>query len=197
MFGQNFNKPKWMLVIAFLMQVTGQLSANAQQLINSGKVNPRDSTLAVRQSVVAGGVVNILDGYSTQVKGRNDFNGNRLTNGRNFVWDAITVNYGVAADGTAVEAVDYTTALPAALKSANLIVRQDDDVIRKISLSAINDAKNTDARWYELGGFGLLKEELVTAIEIEFASGTDLAPGAGNTAYVEVLLKGFETAIKR
>ena len=197
MFGQQFNKGKWMLVIAFLSAIFPNLPANAKDLMNSGKVNPRDTTLVVRKQIVAGGTVNILDGYNSKVKGQNDFDGNKLTNGRNFVWDAITINYGVDLTATAVESVNYTTALPAALKSANIVVKQDDEVVRRISISAINDAKSSDERYYYLDGFGFLQEELVTAIEIEFASGTDLAPGAGNSGSVEVIFKGFETAIKR
>lgn len=194
---QTYNKHKWHLVIAFLFAISNVLSANTQALLNAKKLNPRDGTLAVRQKVVAGGTVNVLDGYNARVKGQNDFDGNKLTSDRNFIIDGLTINYGVAASATTVESVNYTTALPAALKTANLVIKQNDDVLRRISISAINQAKSTDDGWYYLDGFAILLEDQVTSIEIEFATGTDLVPGSGNSGYVEVLLKGFETNVKR
>jgi hypothetical protein len=200
MFGSTFNKSKWHLVALFIMAVLPGLSANAKELINSKKVNPRDSTLVVRNIAVAGGTIDLLEGYSAKVPGKNDFNGNKLTNGRLFIIDSLTLNYGVGVTATVNQnyfAVNYTTALPAALKAANLVIRQGDDVIRRISIAAINEAKSTDSRNFELQGFALLQEDIPTSIEIEFPAGSDLAPGTDNSGYVEVILNGFETAIKR
>jgi hypothetical protein len=197
MYGQQ-NKHKWLLVIAFLATVMGDLSANAQALYKAGRINPRDAELAVRKVVVAGGTVNLLDNAGqASVKGVNDFDGNRLTSGRNFVIDAITINYGVGTTGTTAAAIDFSTALPPALKTANLVIKQDDRVIRRLSIASINEAKSTDLRFRELEGFALLVEETTTSIEIEFGAGTAFSPGAGNDAYVECILKGFETNIKR
>lgn len=200
MFQGNFNKAKWHLIASFLMAVMTGLSANAKELLTSGDVNPRDATLAVRNVVVAGGTVNVLQGYNQYEPGKNDFNGNKLANGRLFIIDSLTINYGIGVTATIAQSydkVDYTTALPAALKSANLVIKQGDQVIRRISIAAINEAKSTDARWYELDGFGLLREDQVTSIEIEFAQGSDLAAGANNSGYVEVILKGAETVAVR
>lgn len=200
MYNNNFNKAKWHLIAAFLLTVMSGLSANAKALINSGEVNPRDATLAVRQLVVAGGDVDILQGYNAYEKGKNDFNGNKLANGRLFVIDSLQINYGVAdtaATATGYDKVNYTTALPPALKSANLVIKQGDKVIRRISIAAINEAKSTDTRWYDLDGFALLREDQVTSIVLEFAQGSDLAAGVGNSGYVEVILKGAETVVVR
>lgn len=195
-----FNKAKWHLVVAFLFAISGQLSANTQALIKKGKLNPRGGTLAVRQTITAGGTVNLLDQYNSKVKGRNDFDGNKLTQDRNFIIDGITVNFGLSttADNTPLEMVNYTTALPPGLKSANLVIKQNDDVIRRISISAINEAKSTDERWYFLDGFALLIDDAPTSIEIEFgASATSLGEAGTESAHVEVVLKGFETNVKR
>lgn len=198
MFGNpTNNKAKWLLVIAFLSAVSGELSANTKQLIEQKKINPRDRTLVVRSKVAAGGTVNLLDGYNSAIKGINDFNGNQLSNNLNFVLDMLTINYGTGEDATVVskyDTVDYTTALPAALKTANLIIEQDDKVIRKISIAAINEAKSMDARWFELEGFALLKSDTITGLKIEFGKNADFGLAAGTEAYVELILKGFETA---
>lgn len=190
------NKEKFMLVIAFLTAVFGQLSANTKDYFTNSKIQPRDGTLVVRNTAVAGGIVNLLEGYNSQQTGINDFNGQQLTSGRNFVVDALTINYGVAATGTAVHAAAYTTALPAALLAGNLVIKQKDEVVRRISIAAINQAKSADTRFYELDSFALLRDEHPTRIEIEFPAGSDLAAGGGNSGYVEVIFKGFETNIK-
>lgn len=192
------NKSKWHLVVAFLVAMSSSLSANTRQLILNEKVNPRDGTLVVRNTIAAGGVVDILQGYKARQRGQNDFDGNELTSDRNFIIDGLTINYGVAptADNTPVESAAYTTALPPALQTANLVIKQQDNVIRRISIAAINKAKSTDEGWYYLDSFALLRDQRVTSIEVEFAGGTNLNPPANNTSYIEVMLKGFETNVK-
>lgn len=196
MFGKN-NHPKFLLVVAFLASVSSLFSANMQANVKAGRVIPRDAQLVVRDVVVAGGTVNLLeDATQSSVRGKNDFNGNRLTNGKNFVITDVTVNYGAATTNTFEGEVDYSTALPPVLKNANLVIKQDDEVIRRLSVSRINEAKSSDNRMFELKSFALLLEERTTKIEIEFPESGAFAPGAGNSAYVEVILDGYETKVK-
>lgn len=194
----NYNKAKWFLVVAFLSMVSHELSANTQKLIEANKINPRDRTLIVRTSVTAGGTKDLLDGFNSALKGINDFNGNQLANNINFVLDALTINYGTGATATVgakFDTVDFATALPPALKSASLIIEQDDKVIRRIPIALINEAKKTDANLLELDGFALLKSDTLTSLKIEFGQNAAFAFGGGDdTAYVELMLKGFETA---
>lgn len=197
MFSANFNKERWTKVVAFLEEMKPQLSANTQKLISQGKINPRETTLVVRKDVTAGGTINLLDGFSTRETGRNDFDGQKLTNGRNFAWEFLTINYGVAPTGTTVENVDYVEALPPQLKSANFVLKQNQNVIRSLSVAAINEAKHTDQRYYWLGGLALLLEEQTVALELQFANGVSIDAGTGNSAYVEVILGGHETAVKQ
>lgn len=196
----QFNKAKWHLIANFLLTVMVGLSANAKELLNSGDVNPRDATLAVRNIVSGGGDRDILEDYTAFSKGNNDFNGNKLANGRLFIIDSLQINYGVALTADIdknYHKVNYTTALPPALKSANLAIKQGDNVIRRISIAAINQAKSTDAIWYELDGFGLLREDQITSLVIEFPSGSSLNVPADSAGYVEVILKGAETVVVR
>lgn len=197
MFGQN-NKLKFLLVTAFLASIMTDLSANTQANHAARKLQPRDAEIAVRKAVVAGGTVNLLENQGqSRTRGVNDFDGDRLTNGRNFIIDGITINYGVGLTASATpQSVDYTTALPAALKTANLIIKQNGVVRATLSVSSINEAKSSDERYRFLEAFALLREETTTSIELEFGAGTDLAPGADNTGFVEVILRGFETYVK-
>lgn len=190
-------KPQFMVVIAFLGAVMNVLGVNAIKLFDEGKIKPTDSELFIRKDIGSGGTVNLLEGLSTSTIGVSNFDGQRLDTDRNFVIDAITINYGIAAAGAGAATVNYTTALPAALKNANIVIKQDNEVILKLPVASINDAKNTDLRYRELGGFALLRDQRTITIDLEFAAGADTVPGAGNASFVEVLLKGYETYIKR
>jgi hypothetical protein len=190
------NKQTWMVVAAFLMSLSNVLSQEIGALIQKGQVKPTDSELYVRKAV-GNGTSDLLAGIPIAEVGITNFDGNKLEANRYFVADAITLNYGVAASGTSASNVNYTTALPPALKAANLIFRQNGEVVFKLPIAAIEQAKNTDARYRELGGFQLLRDKVATKIEIEMPDGADLNPGVDNTGYVEVLIKGFETYIKQ
>lgn len=191
------NNQRFLVVIGFLAAVLGQLSANAQKLVDQGRIRPTDAELYVRSAIAGGGGdVNLLAGRSVAVVGELNFDGNRLDGNRNFVADAVTINYGVAATGTNPSAVAYTTALPAALTNANIVARQDGKVLFSLPISGINQAKNSDERYRTLGGLQLIKEQHEVQLTIEFPAGADLAPGADNSGYIEVLLRGFETYIR-
>ncbi len=187
------NLEKFMLVVAFLTANQHLLSANMKQVVAAKKARPVDSELFIRAAITAGGTINLLEGLTTQTTGITNFDGNKLGEGRYFVADAITVNYGIAAAGTAVHAVNYISALPPALKAANLILKQEGHVITRLPISAINDAKNSDMRYRELGAFELLLENKIIEFLVQFPPGSDLAPPAGNDGYMEILLRGFET----
>ncbi len=190
-------KPKLFTVLSFLVLVSSQLSANTQLLAAQGKINPRDRSITVRNKVVAGGTINLLDGYNAMIKGKNDFNGNKLSNNLNFVLDSLQLNYGTgvtATVGDKYDLVDFTSSLPPALKSAILIIEQDDKVIRKLSIAAINEAKSTDNRFYETQ-LALLKSDTITGLKIEFGENAAFTyTGGDDASYVELILQGFETA---
>lgn len=198
MFTQK-NKLLFTLVVAFLSSIASTLSVNARELAQQGKIRPTDSELYVRKAVGSGGngTVNLLEGLANSEVGISNFDGQRLDADRYFVVNALTVNYGVAATGTSAAAVNYTTALPAGLKCANVVIKQDNEVLFRIPIASINESKSSDTRYRELGAFSLIRDQKTVRVEIEFPDGTDLAPGAGNAGYVEVLLSGFETYIKR
>lgn len=197
MFQTQNNKLKFLLVTAFLSTIMSDLSANTQANFQAGKLQPRDAEIAVRKAIVAGGTVNILENQGqSRTRGVNDFDGDRLTNGRNIVIDGITINYGTAAEATLPQNVDYNTALPSALKTANLVIKQNGVTKVTLSVASINAAKSSDEYYRFLEAFALLREETTTSIELEFGAGTDLGEAAGDSGFVEVIIRGFETYVK-
>ncbi|UOB18592.1 hypothetical protein [Abyssalbus ytuae] len=198
MFGRINQKEKFLYVIAFLASIPTLLSTNIKEKIDQGKVKPQDSELFIRANVGSGNnTINLLEGKTSKEIGVSNIDGQILNSDRYFVIDAVTVNYGIAASATSPKAVDFSTTLPLALKNANLVIKQDNEVIINLPVAAINDAKATDERYRVLAAFALLRDQKTIEITIEFPSGSDLAPGAGNSGFVEVLLKGMETYIKR
>jgi hypothetical protein len=190
------NKPKFLAVLGFIAILMGTISAEAMKLYQDGnlKVTPKEHVIRV---AIGNGSVNLLEGQSTSTIGINTFNGQKLNDNRSFIADSITVNYGVAADGTTASNVAYTTALPAALRAGALVFKQDNEVIFRVQLASVVEAKSTDARFKDLEGFQLLREDITTEVYLEMPAGADLAPGAGNSGYIEVIANGFETSAKR
>lgn len=197
MFQTIKQKEQWHLVVAFLIGVSSLLSANAKVLADQGKLKPTDATLFVRSKVDGNNVQNLLQGKTSQEIGVTNFDGQILNSDRYFVISAVTINYGTGLVAALPSAINYTTALPAALKNANLVIMQDNEVIVKLPVTDINDAKSTDARYRVLDAFALLRDQKTITMNLEFPAGGDLGAGAGNAGFVEVQLKGFETYIKR
>lgn len=196
---QQKNKHLFMAFLAFLAAVSSSLSDNTKRLAQEGKLRAIDSELYVRARVGTGGsgAVNIMSALTTAQTGITNFNGQTLDAERYFFISSLTVNYGIAEPAILPSAVNYTTALPQALKNANLIIRQDGDVLLNIPIAGINAAKTSEDYYRELGGFVLLRDKTTISIEIDFPNGADLAPGGTTNGYVEVLLRGFETQGKR
>lgn len=194
------NKTKFLLVIAFLTSVSSLLSQEFQSLVSQNKIRPTDAELYINKKLpdAPEGTLNLLTGLNSSEVGITNFDGDRLEKARYFVIDSITVNYGVALDGTSPSAVNYNTALPTSLKAAELRIKQaDSGTLFSLPIGAIDEAKATDTVYRELGGFQLLREEKKTSIEIEFASGSDLGVADGSSGFIQVLLKGFQTMEKR
>ena len=197
MFQTQKNKLKFLLVTVYLATIMNDLSANTQANYAAGKLQPRDAELAIRKAIVAGGTINLLENQGqSRTRGVNDFDGDRLTNGRNVILDAITINYGTALAATLPQNVDYSTALPSALKTANLVIKQNGVTKATLSVASINAAKSSDEYYRFLEAFVLLREETTTSVELEFGAGTDLGADPGDSGFVEVIFRGFETYVK-
>ncbi len=162
------------------------------------KLKPTPSELFVQGVIIAGGTQHLLGGSTVQEKGITNFDGNRLGKGRIFVIDALTVQYGVADATEKPYNVSYNDSnFPAQLENATLVVRQKNETIVKLPISAIQNAKKSDAYYRKLDAFALLEPEHEVEMYIEFPTGTKINLSEDKGAFVRVLLKGFETYSKR
>ena len=94
--------------------------------------------------------------------------------------------------------VDYTKKLPAELLSSHLVVRQNGETIVKLPVSSINNAKQSDAYYRELEALAVIEPTQTVELMIETPQGSSITPNnSGDKSFVRVLLKGFETYLKR
>jgi len=134
------NEEKFLRVATFLSRQAQRFNLTPEQM---NRMKPTPSELFINTEFSSGGNVSLLDGNTTQQKGVTNFDGNRLENGRFFVIDGVTILYGEAAAGTKVWDVNYNKALPAVLQSSDFVVRQNGEIIVKLPVAAIENAKKS------------------------------------------------------
>lgn len=141
-----------------------------------------------------GGTVNLLHSNATKDVGVTNFDGNRLEPSRYFVVNGLTIQYVAETTDKKVFEVEYTDELPAVLKASNFILKVGDEVVCKLPISAIQNAKKSDNFYRFLGTMILIEPERAVEICIEAPNGASLVSGKHH--YVKVLLRGYETNIK-
>lgn len=185
---------------AFLKGVTflRELNQNNKFGWNGLKLKPTPSELYVQGIITAGGTQSLLGGSTVQEKGVTNFDGNRLQKDRIFVISAVTVQYGEAAANTKPYNVAYADEFPPQLENATLLIKQKNEVIVKLPISAIQNAKKSDDFYRKLGALALIEPEHEVEMYLEFPSGTTITPATtGHKSFVRVLLQGLETYAKR
>lgn len=189
------NEEKFLRVATFLSRQAQRFNLTTEQM---NRMKPTPSEIFVNSLFAAGGNVSLIDGNSTQQKGVTNLDGNRLENGRFFVIEALTLLYGEAADGTKVWDVNYDKTLPAVLLSSDFVIRQNGEVIVKLPVAAIENAKKTDDFYRVLGALAVLEPTQTIEMGIETPVGSSITPAtSGHKSFVRVLLRGFETYVKR
>ena len=190
------NEEKFLRVATFLSRQAQRFNLTTEQM---NRMKPTPSELFINTEFSSGGNVSLLDGNTTQQKGVTNLDGNRLENGRFFVIDGVTILYGEAAAGTKVWDVNYNKALPAVLQSSDFVVRQNGEIIVKLPVAAIENAKkSTEDSYRVLGALAVIEPTQTIEMMIETPVGSSITPAtSGDKSFVRVLLRGFETYIKR
>ena len=190
------NEEKFLRVATFLSRQAQRFNLTPEQM---NRMKPTPSELFINTEFSSGGNVSLLDGNTTQQKGVTNFDGNRLENGRFFVIDGVTILYGEAAAGTKVWDVNYNKALPAVLQSSDFVVRQNGEIIVKLLVAAIENAKKSTEDYYRvLGALAVIEPTQTIEMMIETPVGSSITPTtSGDKSFVRVLLRGFETYVKR
>ena len=176
------NEEKFLRVATFLSRQAQRFNLTPEQM---NRMKPTPSELYVNSLFAAGGNVSLIDGNSTQ-------------HGRFFVIDGITILYGEDDASKKVWEVDYKKDLPAVLLSSDFVLRQNGEVIVKLPVSAIENAKKTDDYYRLLGALAVIEPTQTIEMGIETPLGSSITPAtSGHKSFVRVLLRGFETYVKR
>ncbi|MFD0862499.1 hypothetical protein ACFQ1M_09795 [Sungkyunkwania multivorans] len=171
-----------------------QLDAITNANIAAGKIQLKEHAIVVAAQVASpGGTVSLFQANQNELVGNSSINNQKLPSGQNHLSFSLEVLYGVGLIAADAGNVDYSSALPADLKNADLLVLEAETEKLRIPIEVINGAKNSDSYFTEIHQV-LLRAEKKIDFKIEFpAAGADFAPGAGNAGFVKVISRGMVT----
>ncbi|GIZ16215.1 hypothetical protein [Capnocytophaga catalasegens] len=188
------NEEQYLRVANYLMKVNQDKALN----LPLSTMKPTPSELYVNTIFTAGGNVPLLTGNITQEVGITNFDGNKLEDKRYFVIDGVTIQYGEGTKATdKVFAVKYDKELPAVLLSSTLVIRQKNEIVLKLPVASIEMAKKSFEVYRKLGALALLEPNAPIEMFLETPMGSTIQVSSGDSSYIRVLLKGFETYLKR
>lgn len=192
------NTVKFQTVKNFIVRQADKetFSGDTARKLLAGHLVLRDNTDYIRKEVSAApsGTVPLITGNTRITPGVSTFLGNKLEKSVNQVITHMRIGYAgdeYAGQEAALVYGNNQGSVPAALRSANIIISQDGKMVVKLPvMDFIKPSDDGNSAYTELGAFALLKEEQSFGIELEFAEG--VAFGAGKH-YVELSLKGMST----
>ena len=78
------------------------------------------------------------------------------------------------------------------------MARQNGEVIIKLPIVSIDNAKQSDEFYRKLGYLAIFEPTQTIDVTIETPQGSVITPAvSGDKSFVEVLIQGFETYVKR
>ena len=190
---------KLQIITQFLMMFAYLLPQATRDLLTSGDIRVQDSTVYVRKQISAGNVTKLVDGNTRKLVGITNIDGNKLEDQRNQLISAISIKYGTHASITDAGSIDYlSTDIPAALRNAELVIRQGNRTAVSLPISSLIAGKNASPSNVEADRFQLLVMALIVeaqpfTVDLEFPEGADFG---ANNHFVEVNFYGAETSKK-
>ncbi|MGG8495956.1 hypothetical protein ACQY1Q_06045 [Tenacibaculum sp. TC6] len=188
------NQEQYLKVVTYL----GEKNQKHGYEWNTSLLKPMPGDLFINKKIGTSGNINLLDGESNNVRGVTNFDKNTLNEGRIFVMDGVSFAYSFEDPTTHVASVNYGTSnLPAELRFANLVVKQNNEVLVKLPINSIVNSYENGVKYKDLGAFALVLPKHAIEVDIEFPSGVGVKPPADKELFVSVFFRGFETYQKR
>lgn len=179
-----------------------KLPASSKGKVGTGELALRTNDLYIRKEIAIGGKVSLIDANTSQLAGISSFDGNKLNDYVNHIIDKLRFSYTTAATAYAGTPAGllFATALPAAIKNAQLNVLQNSKVVFSMPISTISN-RNTGNTimddFRELDNFEMLVSNEPINLEIEFAAGASIPVVVGaERHFVELIVGGFTTFAK-
>ncbi|WP_299134573.1 hypothetical protein [uncultured Tenacibaculum sp.] len=165
---------------------------------NIRNMKPMPGELYINKEIETGGIVNLLDGETNNVRGVTNFDKNTLVEGRVFVISSVSFASAIEDAGKAVHGVDYSfDNVPASLRFSYLVVKQNDEVLMKLPINSILNGYKDGEKYRDLGAFSLIVPSQPIEVNIEYPNGTKITLPDGKSLYSSVFFRGFETYLKR
>ena len=156
-----------------------------------------------RQAGGASSIYEILDSSTEKKNGICNFeNQGYMAPNEAMIVQGIALDYGLGNDGDSAGSIAYTTAHPAELANAELVIMQDGTELVRLSaglLKAAASPTNPNEKYYELPSLLLLRDDREVKANLLFSSGDNLPAAAGSggtTPFISVSLRGLITRKK-
>ena len=196
------NTQRFKEAVAYLGSKGSRLPQSSKAKMQSANLGIRSNDLYIRKEVVIGGRVSLIDANTAELAGVSSFDGNKLNDYINHIIDKLRFGYTNDATAFAGSVADllYTKAMPAAIKNAQLNVKQNSVVIFSMPISTIvnsNTGNNIMDDFRVLDNFELLVSGEPIELELQFAANAAIAVVVGEERhFVELILGGFTTFSK-
>ncbi len=166
------------------------------------QVKPMASELYVNKLVkIGGGKVSLLLSSSDNVIGVTNFDGNKLDEGRAFALDGVSFHAAIGEVAAKPYNVDYATGITKAqaqaFQFANLVLKQNNEILVRLPISSILNGKQEFSEYRDLDLTMLVPQK---AIEVELEFPDEVAApslGAGKAIFVSVKFRGYEAYQRR
>ena len=190
----------------FLSKVSGKLDSETIRRINNGEIKLEEAAHYIRRAITGqGGTNELINNTTVEKNGVVSFDKARLHEGEHLVLKALRLGWAstALADGTknpaeVVFSSKKSAAMPAALRSANLIISQDNKVIFKRSIEDLlaDEIKEggSEDNAYQLKTWKTILAGRAFSIQLEYAEGLNVPADANH--FFEVRLYGAKTVLK-
>jgi len=197
------NLQLFLIAADFLVMLGGadKLSADLNAKVNNGSVTVDPSTHFVRKDISgASSIYDFIDEQTDKIDGISSIKSTSLPKNQAFIFHGVAVGYSEGTTASGAGAQTYSDDLPAAVRNANLLIRQNGrEVLNEpIANFAKGEATTRPSDYYfELPSLRYLKDDEAIEIKIVFPKGVALPDaGASNSNYMEVRLLGQKTVAK-
>lgn len=194
------NTQRFKEVVSYLGSKSSRLPVSSKAKLNDpqgSKLGLRTNDLYIRKEIAIGGKISLINANTEQLAGISSFDGNKLNDYINHIIDKVKLSYATDAAADKEAELIYSTALPPAIRNAQLNVKQNNNVVFSLPVSTINN-KNTGNTIMDdfrvLDNFEMLVSGEQIDLELEFAQGATIA--GTDKHYIELILGGFTTFAK-
>lgn len=191
------NEEKVLKVREFMNRVGGRFNLSFETTTRMRLV---PTELYVNSPIAVGGTASLLTSETKRQAGISNFDGDKLQAGRFFIADGITILYGKKESDKEIYQTSFSDTLPEVLKASEFVLRQNGEVVISLPVASIVAAQKTKEYYRLLDAFAIIEPMSTIEMSIITPNGSTFEStetSGGAKPYVRVLIKGFETILKR